>query len=120
MSNPQEFDVEYVILQGDDWCAGSSDITDAEHYAAVYGQDGPVQRQTAVTFTFDGFLDHDAILATLYTQPSKQTGGGGEERHAEEAAFLWGYAAGSGQDLGAGEDEWKRYLAALSTTEVAG
>ena len=73
------------------------------------------------------FVETTAVPASVpsaqddqHASPSKQTGGGGEERHAEEAAFLWGYAAGSGQDLGAGEDEWKRYLAALSTTEVAG
>ena len=56
-----DFNVEYIFMQGDEFCASSTDPKDAEHYAAVYGQDGPVQRQTAVTFTFDEFLDHDAI-----------------------------------------------------------
>ena len=64
MTDP-DFDVEYVVMQNDEWCAGSSDIANAEHYAFVYGQDGPVERKTAVTITLDGFLDLAAIRQYL-------------------------------------------------------
>lgn len=56
-----DLDVEYVVTQNDEFCASSSDPKDAEHYAVVYGQDGPVERKTAVTFTFDGFLNREVI-----------------------------------------------------------
>ncbi len=38
-----EDDVEYEVWQFDDWQAASTSLTEAKHYALVYGQDGPVE-----------------------------------------------------------------------------
>lgn len=37
-------DVEYeVVSESGEFCASSTSLPDAQHYAAVYGQDGPVE-----------------------------------------------------------------------------
>jgi hypothetical protein len=43
------YEYEFEILQGDQWTAGGSAadlescVREAEHYAFMYGQDGPVE-----------------------------------------------------------------------------
>jgi hypothetical protein len=62
-----DFELDYEIHQNGEWQAGSSTIPDAQHYAAVYGQDGPVECKTAVTLTItlDGFLTDDQVRAMM-------------------------------------------------------
>lgn len=45
-----EREVMYEVWQDDCLEAETTDINDARHYAAVYGQDGPVQVVKAVTY----------------------------------------------------------------------
>lgn len=43
MSDIPEFQNEYeVVTPEGEWCAGSTSLEDARHYAMIYGQDGPV------------------------------------------------------------------------------
>ena len=48
----EETEVQYEVWgagpQGD-FCAGSDTLSDARHYAAIYGQDGPVVIKVATT-----------------------------------------------------------------------
>lgn len=44
-----EYEVNYEVWQNDALQALSTDLADANHYAAVYGQDGPVEIIEAVT-----------------------------------------------------------------------
>lgn len=75
-------DVEFRIFQDDELCSGSTGRSDAEHYAAMYGQDGPVERQTSINLSFSGFLSDEAIEAVKARvsrpQPSGGQDGGGE------------------------------------------
>lgn len=50
-----ETDVQYEVWQGDYLVASSDALSDAQHYMAVYGQDGLVEAKTAVTTRFPGF-----------------------------------------------------------------
>lgn len=45
-----EYEVDYEIICNGEWVAGSTDLADAKHYAAVYGQDGPVEIVEARTY----------------------------------------------------------------------
>lgn len=46
-------DVDYEVWQGDEWVASASREADARHYAAVYGQDGPVKLVRVVSYRTD-------------------------------------------------------------------
>jgi hypothetical protein len=61
----EETQIEYAVHDAEGWVASSSSAADAEHYAAMYGQDGPVKRKTEITLQFDGFLDRAAIDRAL-------------------------------------------------------
>ena len=39
----EECETEYEVICNDEWAAASTDLHDALHYAAVYGQDGPIR-----------------------------------------------------------------------------
>ncbi len=45
-----ECEVDYEVICNGDFVAGSSDLADAKHYAAVYAQDGPVEIIEARTY----------------------------------------------------------------------
>ena len=53
---PLSVEISYEVYQGDDFCASAVRLQDAEHYANVYGQDGPVKCQTVVSVRHDDFL----------------------------------------------------------------
>ena len=44
-----ETEVQYEVWQGDEYCAGSDTLADAQHYAMMYGQDGPTRIVIATT-----------------------------------------------------------------------
>ena len=44
-----EVEVQYEIWQGGAWQASADTLTEAKHYAFVYGQDGPVEIKIATT-----------------------------------------------------------------------
>ena len=50
-----ETDIQYEVWQDGSLVAFSDDIPDAQHFMAVYGQDGPVEAKTAVTVRTPGF-----------------------------------------------------------------
>lgn len=65
-----DFETYYTIWQDDDEQAGASDLGQAAHFAMIYGQDGPVELQTDVTFTFQGHLTREEIRGALSAAPS--------------------------------------------------
>ena len=54
-------EVEYQVWQDDMMVAASDTRREAEHYAAIYGQDGPVELKHRVSWEFAGF---GALAAT--------------------------------------------------------
>jgi len=50
-----ETDIQFEVWQDGNLVAFSDDIPDAQHFMAVYGQDGPVEDKTAVTVRTPGF-----------------------------------------------------------------
>ena len=89
-------DVEFHIFQDDEFCSGSTVRADAEHYAAVYGQDGPVERQTSINLSFAGFLSDDAIesVRAALASPAKATGWQEIEAHDNSATEVLVMAEG--------------------------
>ena len=57
-----EVETQFEVWQGDDFVAGADTLSDAQHYAVVYGQDGPVEIKVAVTTRYR-FADWPACLA---------------------------------------------------------
>lgn len=110
-------EVQYEVWQDDMPVASADRLSDAQHYMAMYGQDGPVKAKTAFTYRVDGF--------TSSAPPSPIAAG--EDPHEMFEAFLAEAIATSPkplQELGRflsdllGEDDWKtadRYLIALAT-----
>lgn len=76
-----ETDVQYEVWQGDYLVASSDALSDAQHYMAVYGQDGLVEAKTAVTTRFPGF---SALAAP--PPPSVSTGSRPQEAVPTEQA----------------------------------
>lgn len=87
---PLSVEITYEVYQDGDFCASSTRLQDAEHYARLYGQDGPVKCQTVVSVRHDDFLlPGDPRLAP--TAPVEASGSGWEQVRAEiEKAFAEG------------------------------
>src|SRR5690606_15010052 len=45
-----EYEVDYEVICNGEWVAGSTDLNDAKHYAAVYSQDGKIEIVEARTY----------------------------------------------------------------------
>jgi hypothetical protein len=89
-----DFETYYTIWQNDDEQAGASDLAQAEHFATVYGQDGPVECRTDVTFSFDGSLTREQIAQALARRDGVE--GPVVWRYREDAAMPWRYGSNSG------------------------
>jgi len=45
-----EYEVDYEVICNGEWVAGSTDLNDAKHYAAVYSHDGEIEIVEARTY----------------------------------------------------------------------
>ncbi len=58
-----ETEISFEVWQDGDMVAAADSLADAQHFMAVYGQDGPVEAKTAITTRFPGFNVVTAMLA---------------------------------------------------------
>ena len=63
-SGDEETEVQYEVWKGDEFCSGSDTLADAQHYAMMYGQDGPTR----------------IVVATMTRQPLPEAPSVGGER----------------------------------------
>lgn len=92
-----EKDTQFEVWQDDMLVAGSDSLSEAQHYAAVYGQDGPVEIKVAVTTR----VPLEQWPQSLASAP--QVGGELRERiiqHVTKAVFL-------GFEHGQCEPDWE-------------
>ena len=77
--------IDYEVWQNGGMVASASNISDAQHYMAIYGQDGPVEAKTSFSYLVDGFT---AIPPLAAIQQSPISGEGWQDEMMEAGAGL--------------------------------
>lgn len=117
---PLPVEITYEVYQDGDFCASSTRLQDAEHYANLYGQDGPVKCQTVVSVRHDDFLlPGDARLAP--TAPVEASGSERTEDALEALDWIENVFPGQGDtnDQGVTVRGWQRLDQACATIRTA-
>ena len=57
--------IDYEVWQDGLPVAMTDSLSDAHHYMAIYGQDGPVKAVTRFTYRVDGFTDVSPLSAPI-------------------------------------------------------